>query len=182
MKVISVSPDVEAYQYALERAKLNSWWEWESGSIFVFWIWLTLFQGADRDEHKSWVTSVLTRFTKPQIQVKDEAQRYKDIVNIGKARRRYYITQGEMISLTHVFLISKVADYIRMFNNGTLSGINDALWDPHFDLPTVRNTLRATEEGKFMADRYVGEMFLNSILGKEARQYRGVDITHIMSE
>ena len=84
--------------------------------------------------------------------------------------------------MTHVFLVSKRDDDIRMFYNGTLSGINDALWDPHFASHTVSNTLRDIEEETFIADRNVGEMYLDLILGKELSMYCGVDIIHMRSE
>ena len=47
-----------------------------------------------------------------------------------------------------------------MVYNGTLSGLNDALWAPHFDLSMVRTTLRETEEVAYMVDRDIGEIFL----------------------
>ena len=49
------------------------------------------------------MTEVLPRFTKPQRWVKDEYQTTKETVKVGKAQIRYYITQGEVISLTHMF-------------------------------------------------------------------------------
>ena len=69
-----------------------------------------------------------------------------------------------MISLTHVFLVPKGSDGIRMIYNGTSGGINDILWFLHFSLPAASNTLRAKYECKFRGDRDVGEMFLNFLL------------------
>ena len=89
------------------------------------------------------MTSVLARFTKPLCQVKDEDQTSKEIVNIGKSRRRYYILQWEVIIFIHVFLIPNGDGNIRMVYNGNPSGLNDDLCDPHCTLPTFRNNLRA---------------------------------------
>ena len=55
----------------------------------------------------------------------------------------YYIFQWEVIIFIHVFLIPNGDDDIRMVYNGTSSGINDYLCDPHFALPTLRNNLIA---------------------------------------
>ena len=58
-----------------------------------------------------------------------------------------------------------------MVYNGTSSGLNNALWDPHSDLLMVQTSLRAKEEGTYMADREIGETFLNFTLSKEVRTY-----------
>ena len=83
--------------------------------------------------------------------------------------------------MTHVFLMPKGVEDITMVYNGTSDRLNDLLWDPHFDLPIVSNTLSSIEEGAFMADRNMGEIFLNFIMGKELRPYCGGDITHTRS-
>ena len=67
--------------------------------------------------------------------------------------------------LTLYLLVPKGED-IRMLYSGMLSGLNNALWDPHFALTTVRTALRSTEEGTYMADRYIGGIFLNFMLSK----------------
>ena len=51
-----------------------------------------------------------------------------------------------MISLTHVILVPKGTDDIRMIFNDTSSGLNDGLWGPQFALPALGNTLRSTCE------------------------------------
>ena len=115
-----------------------------------------LFKGLSQDIHKSWVTGVLPRFTKPQCWVKDEAQRSEEIVKVGKSQRIDYIAQVDGIRFTHVFLVPKGADDTMMVYIGTSSGLNDNFWSPHFDLPTERNTLRDTEEWLFMAILWSG--------------------------
>ena len=70
---------------------------------------------------------VLPQFTNPQRRFKDEDQISKQIVQIGKAQRRYYIVQGVVIGLNHMFLVPKGADDIRIVYNGTSSGLNDVL-------------------------------------------------------
>ena len=73
---------------------------------------------------------------------------------------------GEVKSLTYFFLVPK-GEYIWMVYNSKSSGINSSFWAPHFALPTVRSTLRAVERGTFMAERDIGEIFLNFMLSEE---------------
>ena len=47
-----------------------------------------------------------------------------------------------MKSLEYYVSVTKGRD-IRLVYNGTLSGLDDALWDPHFAIPTVTSTLRS---------------------------------------
>ena len=65
-----------------------------------------------------------------------------------------------------------------MLYNGTSSGLNSSLWADNFDLPTVGSILWAVERGNFMADRDIGEMFLDHILSEEVR----LDITNVSTE
>ena len=64
-----------------------------------------------------------------------------------------------------------------MVFNGVTSGLSNALWATQFYLPTVRTTLRATEEGTYMADKNIGEMFFNFMSRKDFRPYYGVSIS-----
>ena len=56
--------------------------------------------------------------------------------------------------LTHYLYVPKGED-TRMVYNGTSSGLNNTLWDPHFALPTVASKLIAVEMGTYMADREI---------------------------
>ena len=87
----------------------------------------------------------------------------------------------EFKSLMHYFSVPK-GDYIRMVYNGISSVLKSYLWGPHFSLPTVGSTLRAAERGTFMADRDIGEMFINFMLSEEARSFCGVDVTNVRTE
>ena len=44
------------------------------------------------------------------------------------------------------------------------------------------NNLRDIDEGTFTVDRYVGEIFINLVLGKEVSPNCGLDTTHMISE
>ena len=58
--------------------------------------------------------------------------------------------------------------------------MNTSLWDPHFSLPMAGSNLRAVEKGTFLADRYIGDMFLNLILSEELIPFFGVDVMHVL--
>jgi hypothetical protein len=67
---------------------------------------------------------------------------------------------------------------IRMVYNGTGSGLNAAVWAPHFGLPYVTDTVRSLMPGYCQCDLDIGEMFLNFLLHEELKQLSGVDIEH----
>ena len=92
--------------------------------------------------------------------------------------RGYFEGHCAILCLMHFFWVPKGADDIRMVYNGTSSGLNPCLWAPNFVLPTVETHLRGVEPGYWMADRDLGEMFLNFVLHESLRQYCGVDFTH----
>ena len=53
-----------------------------------------------------------------------------------------------------------------MVCNGTYSGMNTSLWDPHFAPHMIGSTIRDVEEGKFMADQDIGKILLNFMLSE----------------
>jgi hypothetical protein len=62
-----------------------------------------------------------------------------------------------------------------MVYDGSVSGLNDAMWVPRFVLPTLNTHLWSVEAGTFMANIDVGEMLLNFVLHDSVRVYAGVD-------
>ena len=69
-----------------------------------------------------------------------------------------------------------------MVYNGTSSVLNKVIFPPNFYFPTVSSTLREAEKGKYMADRYIGEVLLNFMLKKDVRPYCRVDISNARTE
>ena len=112
-------------------------------------------------------------FIHPQILERDDNVAAKESRKLSKVRRRGYVRMGEVNILTHYFSVTKGED-ISMVYKGTYIGLNTSLWDPHFALPMAVSTLCAVEKGKFMADRDIGEMFLNFMLSEEFRPFCGV--------
>jgi hypothetical protein len=64
-------------------------------------------------------------------------------------------------SLTAFFAVPKGDDDIRLVYDGSVSGLNTSISVPRFFLPTIRAHLQAVDEGTYMADVDIGEMFLN---------------------
>ena len=100
---------------------------------------------------------------------------------VDKVRKRLYIEQGTVLSLTHMFYVRKGLNDIQMVYNGTSYGLNLDLQAPYFGLPIVQHTLGALLPGYSQCDMDVGEMFLNSHLHLDLITFEGVDITHIKS-
>ena len=83
------------------------------------------------------------------------------------------------MSVTYMFTVPKGLFDWRIVYNGTLSGLNTALWTSHFGLLTIRHTLRSLMDGYVQCDMDVSEMFLNFWLHTVLRPYAGVDVSHV---
>jgi hypothetical protein len=112
----------------------------------------------------------------PEV-ISDPKVKAKVSAKLDKVRARGYISPGVVESLTSFFAVPKGDDDIRLVYDGSVSGLNTSIWVPRFFLPTIRTPLRAVDEGTYMADIDIGEMFLNFILHRELRALAGVDLT-----
>ena len=66
-----------------------------------------------------------------------------------------------------------------MVYNGTYSGMDTSLWDPHSAIPMVRSTLYAIEKGNFMAYQDIGDMLFNFLLIVEVIKKIGLDVMNV---
>jgi hypothetical protein len=80
-------------------------------------------------------------------------------------------------SLTTFFGVPKGEDDMRVVYDGSLPGLNAALWCPWFMIPNTNSHLRMLEPGTFMSDVDIAEMFLNFFLDWHLRKYAGVDLS-----
>jgi hypothetical protein len=85
-------------------------------------------------------------------------------------------------SLTTFFGVTKGEDGMRVVYDGSLPGLNAALWCPWFMLPNTNSHLRTVEPGTFMSDVDIAEMFLNFFLDWHLRKYAGVDLTSYFTD
>ena len=100
---------------------------------------------------------------------------------VEKPRKRFYIKPGTVLSLTHMFYVSKGLNAIWMVYNGNSCGLNLALWAPYFGLPIVQHTLCDLLTGYSQCGMDVGEMFLNFPLHPDLIPFVGVYIMHMNS-
>jgi hypothetical protein len=65
--------------------------------------------------------------------------------------------------------------------DGTLSGLNQALWAPWFSLPipNIDTLLQIVETATFMGDADIGKMFLNFFLDPNLRKFAVVGLTKL---
>ena len=95
---------------------------------------------------------------------------------LAGVRQKRYIDKGHVKSLTSYFGVPKGERDIRMVYDATRSGLNASLWAPGFGLPMVDSMVRGVDEGSFMGDLDIGEMFLNFPLHPKLQPYAGVDL------
>jgi hypothetical protein len=176
-RMLTCPEDLEAGADANERAGLSSWWEWDDGSRPFHWRWKEEYQERIRDGVKVHFRTEPPCYTTPQRDVRDPATKEKVVEKLQKVRMRRYIAEGYVVSLTSFFEVPKGDDDIRMVYDGSIGGLNEAMWVPRFVLSTLNAHLRAVEEGTFIGDLDVGECFLNFMLHPSVRPYAGVDFT-----
>jgi hypothetical protein len=71
---------------------------------------------------------------------------------------------------------------IHLVYSGTSCGLNDALWEPNFWLPTPATAARSISYGCYMVDIDLGEMFLNFPLHKILQKFPGVNFSHYAAD
>ena len=173
----SVSVDVG--RDCISRTANSLFWGWSEGSGLLFWTWPRSHLEWAREGQPHFLLGELPRFRRPQQAARTPEMMERMKKKVNKVRRRRYIEEGEVTSLTHMFAVAKGSNDIRMVYNGTSSGLNDVLFAPHFGLPTLSNTSRALLGGYHQTDLDVAEMFLCFWLHPDLRPYAGVDVSLI---
>ena len=116
----------------------------------------------------------------PDPGVKEEVRK-----KVLKVKRRRYIvgtTRLDVASIIKYFAVPKGEEDWRVVYDATASGLNECVWAPSFWLPTVDSLVRALNEDSWMADRDIGDMFLNFELHHKAWNYVGVDLAPVMDD
>jgi hypothetical protein len=125
---------------------------------------------------------VVPEYRRPQIDEAHPVPKKMMKENLNTVRFRRYVESGLVSALTSFFAVTKGDNDIWMVFNGTLSGLNAALWDPWFCLPNATTHMRIVEPGTFMADVAIGEMFLTFFLDPRIRRFASVDFTKFYPE
>jgi hypothetical protein len=98
--------------------------------------------------------------------------------------RRYMVrvrTKFDIKSLIKYFAVPKGLSDVRIIYDATASSLNEAVWAPSLWLPTIDSLVRLLDSSSWMADRDIGDMFLNFQLHESTWSYAGVDIQPIMT-
>ncbi len=180
VRAIRGRPEVESSwsvgRDCIRRTANSLWWDWAEGSALLFWRWPASHMDWAREGQPHFVSGLLPKFKRSQRAAPTQDMMTQMQKKVNKVRKRRYIEEGKVISLTHMFPVPKGLSDIRMVYNGTSSGLNAALFAPHFGLPTLFNTMRSLLGGYYQADLDVAEMFLCFNLHPEMRPYAGVDV------
>jgi hypothetical protein len=117
-------------------------------------------------------------FPKPEVRAEMQKKVYK------VKNRRYLVstTIENIMSIIRYFAVPKGDDDVRIVYDATASNLNDCVWAPSFWLPTVDSLLRALDSDSWMADRDIGDMFLNFELHHSAWPFVGIDLQPVIDE
>jgi hypothetical protein len=174
--------DLEAGRECLWRASEADWWDWRMGSRLFFWRWPADHHQAARGGYKPYFDGPSPRFLKPQPHEANKQTRKQVRAKLETVRARKYIAKGKVMSLTSYFSVPKGESDVRMVYDATRSNLNASLWAPNFGLPTVDSLLRGVNEGTWMGDLDIGEMFLNFCLHPKLQPLCGVDLRPYFAE
>ena len=114
------------------------WWEWQDDSTPFFWNCPQDYQEEVRDGQPHLLVGEFSKFRRPQAPARDPEQHEKMRAKMVKSRKHNYIQPGLVDSLLHYFCVAKGLNDIRTVYDGTGCGLNDSVWAPNFELPTVR--------------------------------------------
>ena len=117
----------------------SSFWDWDDGSIILFWRWPKYIRHEFKDICELFVKGKLPKFTKKQSMSVDKLEFYTVKKKIEKVQNRRYITSGTVLRLTTFFQVPTGYSDIRLVYDLTACGLNDVLWDTKFWMPSVEN-------------------------------------------
>jgi len=161
------------------RAVQSSWWDWSKGSTPFFWRWPKDIRKEVRDGVPVFVEGQLPqRKSKQRLRCEQEVKAAMKR-KLEKVLGRGYLVKGYVLSLTNYFAVPKGENDIRMVYDGTMSGLNEAVWAPNFFMPSVDSVLMFCDADSWFSDMDLGEMFLNYFMDEKIRPYSGVDLSEI---
>ena len=175
--------DIECGIQVLTSYQNSSFFGWDNGSTLIFWRWNHYLQHYAKSGFPAQIASDLPRnfryARKPKREVHD-----KLFSKIKKGMQRNYlkITPRQKIkNLIGYFAVPKAED-IRMVQNGSSCGLNEATWSSNFWLPNSSSMVRVLGFNYKAVDIDLGEMFLNFPLDNKLVAFSGMDITPFTQE
>jgi hypothetical protein len=109
-----------------------------------------------------------------------KAEMHKKVMKVKKRRYLLGTTLENLKSIIKYFAVPKGDSDVRIVYDATASGLNDCVWSPSFWLPTIDSLIRALDVDSWMADRDIGDMFLNFELHHSAWPFCGVDLAPVL--
>jgi len=160
------------------HATNTNWFEYKSGTRLYYLRFPLKYQKIARDGVPIYFETDGPTSMDDQPPINDKVKRARIREKVEKVLdRRYMLRTGLNIkSLIRYFGVDKGENDIRMVYDATANQLNDAVWVPTFWLPTLDSLLRALDGNSWMADRDIGDMFLNFQLHHSAMPYTGVDL------
>ncbi|KAL7578478.1 hypothetical protein ACA910_011546 [Epithemia clementina (nom. ined.)] len=101
----------------------------------------------------------------------------KIISKLQDVQVKGYIGSAPCVATMNYFAVPKGEDNVRMFYNGTKSGLNACLYAPLFILPDANVLARALDNKYWCIDNNYREMFLNFWIHPELMAYSGMYLT-----
>eukprot|EP00804_Cyclotella_cryptica_P003455 CCRYP_002101-RA/>CCRYP_002101-RA protein AED:0.38 eAED:0.31 QI:0/0/0/0.8/0.5/0.4/5/0/1035 len=163
---------------ALFYANKTNFFEYLSGSKTFYFRFPVFHRKMTRDGAKLFFEKPGPKLTPRQLEHAQPA--FSDSAAKKKSKRR--TTRLDIASIIKYFAVPKGEADWRVVYDATASGLNECTWAPSFWLPTVDSLVRALDEDSWMADRDIGDMFLNFELHHKAWNYVGVDLAPVLDE
>jgi hypothetical protein len=118
------------------------------------------------------------RYRVPQQSESDAAKRALIAKKLQKVLDRGYVKLGKVLSLTGYFAVDKAQGTdIRMVYDGTKSGLNNSIWAPNLNVPSIDSLVGLIDSNSWMSDIDLGEFFLNFPLDVGVQPLAGIDLT-----
>lgn len=183
-KLTELGRDQQAIANLLYHADNTNWFEYKAGSRLIYFRFPLRYRKLARDGVPIFFEKAGPTTQDPQPTFNDPKVRQAVRGKIDKVlKRRYMLRTGyRMKSLIKYFAVPKGEDDVRLVYDATANQLNDCVWAPSFWLPTIDTLIRALDEDSWMADRDVGEMFLNFQLHPSAIPFTGVDLGPIYED
>eukprot|EP00804_Cyclotella_cryptica_P021990 CCRYP_000920-RA/>CCRYP_000920-RA protein AED:0.38 eAED:-0.41 QI:0/0/0/1/0/0/2/0/602 len=173
---------------ALFYANKTNFFEYLSGSKTFYFRFPVFHRKMTRDGAKLFFEKPGPKLTPRQLEhaqpaFSDSAAKKEVKKKVLKVKDRRYINHALGHSFHHqIFCCAKRRRIGEVVYDATASGLNECTWAPSFWLPTVDSLVRALDEDSWMADRDIGDMFLNFELHHKAWNYVGVDLAPVLDE
>lgn len=183
-KLTKLGWELEGMRNMLWHVTETNWFEYLCGSKTYYFRYPIRYHSLARDGCKVYFEKPGPSTKQAQPKFPDPKVRTKVKEKVMKVVKRKYMvgTTVPLSSLIKYFAVPKGEDDIRIVYDATASGLNECVWAPSFWLPTVDSMLRALDADSWMADRDIGDMFLNFELHKSAWPFAGVDLKPIAED